>query len=106
MNYPIEEKRQLIALHTSSVFEDACRARYPGASRYWERDIELDLVAEDPDDPKALVVAEIKWRKLSAAERRHVSQQLQSKWSRCALAAKHAKVRFEVLDATLLVKKK
>lgn len=105
MNYSLEEKRRLIHVHASSVFEDSCRARYHGASRYWERDIEIDLVAEDPDSPKSLVVAEVKWRKLTAAERRNVMHQLQSKWHRCALAAKHPKARFEVLDATLIARK-
>ena len=104
MNYPDDEKSRLIHGHAASVFEDSCRARYHGATRHWERDIELDLVAEDPKAAKSLVVAEIKWRKLTAAERRNVTHQLQSKWSRCALAAKYPKVRFEVLDATLLAK--
>lgn len=104
-HYTDEEKRRLIHVHASTVFEDACRARYHGAARYWERDIELDLVAEDPDQRGALVVAEVKWRKLTAAERKNVMNQLQHKWSRCALSAKHPKVRFEVLDSTLLTKK-
>jgi uncharacterized protein len=98
MTYTAEEKRKLIHDHASTVFEDACRARFPSSSRYWEKDIELDLVAPDPEDAKRLLVAEVKWRKLTAAERRQVQAQLENKWHRCALSQKHPKVRFAVFD--------
>jgi len=99
-NYSAEEKLKLIHDHASTVFEDSCRDRYAGASRYWEKDIELDIVAPDPEKAKGLLVAEVKWRKLSAAERRHVMTQLESKWHRTALSHKHPNVRFEVFDAS------
>jgi hypothetical protein len=85
------------------VFEDFCRLRYPGAQRYWEGDVEFDWVAPDPGKPKGLVVAEVKCRKLTAAERANVLRQLQGKWSRCHLAKKYVEVRFEVMDAEVLV---
>jgi AAA+ ATPase superfamily predicted ATPase len=100
--YPSAEKRKLIHDHAATVFEDFCRARFPGAQRYWESDVELDLVAPDPDDPQRLLVAEVKWRRLAVAERRSVLHQLESKWARCSLRARHLKVRFEVLDASVL----
>jgi uncharacterized protein len=100
MHYSAEEKQRLIHDHASTVFEDVCRSQYPGAARYWEKDLEIDIVAQDPSDAKTLVVAEVKWRKLSAAERRQVHAQLEVKWQQSALSRKHAKVRFEVLDAT------
>jgi hypothetical protein len=100
--YAMEQKCKLIHDHAATVFEDFCRARYPGSARYWEGNLELDLVAPDPDDPKRLLVAEVKWRRLSAAERRQVLRQLESKWSRCALRARHPNVRFEVLDTNIL----
>jgi AAA+ ATPase superfamily predicted ATPase len=90
----------------ATVFEDFCRLRYPGAQRYWEGDVELDLVAPDPSKPKGLIVAEVKWRKLPAAKRANVLRQLQDKWSRCQLAKKYADVRFEALDAGVLEEKK
>ena len=52
--------------------------------------------------PKRLLVAEVKWRRLSAAERKNVLRQLESKWSRCSLRARYPDVRFVVLDASLL----
>jgi AAA+ ATPase superfamily predicted ATPase len=100
--YAATEKRKLIHDHAATVFEDFCRARFPGGQRYWERSIELDLVAPDPNDAKRLFVAEVKWRSLSAGERKNTLRQLESKWSRCTLRARHPRVRFEVLDASIL----
>ena len=101
--YTVAKKRKLIHDHAATVFEDFCRARFPGARRYWEPNVELDLVAPDPDDGKRLLVAEVKWRRLSGAERKNVLRQLESKWSRCSLRARYSRVRFEVLDAGVLV---
>lgn len=101
-SYSETERRKLIHDHAGSVFEDVCRARFAGAQRYWGNGVELDLVAPDPEQRSRLLVAEIKWRKLSAAERRHVLEQLEAKWSRCALRAKHPRVRFDVFDASSL----
>lgn len=100
--YDAARKQKLIHDHAATVFEDFCRARYPGAGRYWESNLELDLVAPDPDDAQRLLVAEVKWRRLSAAERKQVLRQLESKWSRCALRTRHPNIRFEALDATAL----
>ncbi len=102
LTYTTEQKRKLIHDHAATVFEDFCHARDPGSERYWESHLELDLVAPDPDDPLRLLVAEVKWRRLPAAERRQVLRQLESKWSHCALHTRHPNVRFEVLDASLL----
>jgi AAA+ ATPase superfamily predicted ATPase len=100
--YAAEQKRKLIHDHAATVFEDFCRARFPGAQRYWERGVELDLVATDPEDRKHLLVAEVKWRHLSVAERKNILRQLESKWSCCSLRAKYPLVRFEVFDASIL----
>ena len=61
-------------------------------------------MAKDPQDAKGLVVAEVKWRKLTVAERRNVMSQLQHKWSRTALSHKYPAVRFEVMDAMDLLR--
>ncbi len=100
--YPPAQKRKLIHEHAATVFEDSCRARYPGAQRYWERNVELDLVAPDPDDGKRLLIVEVKWLRLSAAERKNVLRQLESKCSHCSLRTRYPRVRFEVLDASIL----
>ena len=100
--YTAPQKRKLLHDHAATVFEDFCRARFPGGQRYWERNVELDLVAPDPENGKRLVVAEVKWRHLSGAERKNVLRQLEGKWSHCALRTRHPNVRFEVLDAGIL----
>ena len=100
--YAAAEKRKLIHDHAATVFEDVCRARFPGAQRYWEGNVELDLVAPDPDDRKGLLVAEVKWRRLTEAERKNILRELESKWSQCSPRARHPKVRFDVLDASAL----
>ena len=100
--YPVAQKRKLVHDHAATVFEDFCRARFAGAGRYWEAAAELDLVAPDPEDPRRLLVAEVKWRRLSAAERKRVLRELEGKWSRCSLRTRHPVVRFEVFDAGLL----
>jgi len=102
--YAATEKRKLIHDHAATVFEDFCRARFAGGQRYWERDIELDLVAPDPNDAKRLFVAEVKWRSLSAGERKNTLRQLESKWSRCTLRSRYPRVRFEVIDAGILTR--
>ena len=51
---------------------------------------------------KRLVVAEVKWRRLSVGERKNVLRQLEGKWSHCALRTRHPNVRFETLDAGIL----
>ena len=100
--YTKPEKRKLVHDHAATVFEDMCRARFPGSHRYWESDVELDLVAPDPADRQGLLVAEVKWRTLTRAERKQVLGQLENKWSRCALRARYRKIRFDVLDAHVL----
>jgi uncharacterized protein len=100
--YAATEKRKLIHDHAATVFEDVCRARFPGAQRYWGSHVELDLVAPDPDNAQRLLVAEVKWRRLTVAERKNVLRELESKWSHCSLRARCSKVRFEVLDASVL----
>jgi AAA+ ATPase superfamily predicted ATPase len=102
--YTAAEKRTLIHGHAATVFEDVCRARFPGAQRYWEGNVELDLVAPDPDDRRRLLVAEVKWRRLTVAERKNVLRQLESKWAHCSLRVRHRNVRFDVLDASLLAR--
>jgi hypothetical protein len=43
--------------------------------------------------------AEVKWRQLSAAERRRLEGELEEKWHRTELSRRHGKVRFLIVDA-------
>lgn len=100
--YDPAQKRKLVHDHAATVFEDVCRASVPGARRYWEGSLELDLVGPDPEKRDRLLVAEVKWRKLTDAERKRILRELSEKWSRCSLSARHPDVRFDVLDAGIL----
>lgn len=100
--YTTAVRRDLVHAHASTVFEEYCRARIPGAQRYWEADLELDLVAPDPEDEGGLLVGEVKWRRLTAAERKRTMAELQAKWSRSALRGRRPRARLQVFDATVL----
>jgi hypothetical protein len=100
--YALENKRALIRNHAATVFEDYWRAQIPGAQRYWEGNAEFDLVAPDPENRGVLLVAEVKWRTLTAAEKKQVLRHLESRWPRTSLGRKHPRARFIVLDAGAL----
>lgn len=99
-SYPAEKKNLLIHGHAAGVFEDWCRSLYPGAARYWEKNLEIDLVAPDPDDPDRLLVGEAKWKLLAKSQCESVMRNLKDKWNRSTLAARHPQVRFQIFDAT------
>jgi AAA+ ATPase superfamily predicted ATPase len=101
-SYAAAEKRRLVHEHAATVFEDACRSTVPGSTRYWERDVEIDLVGPDPHEADGLVVAEIKWRHVTQAQRRQLLASLEARWGRTQIASRHRRVRFEVLGAELL----
>ena len=102
--YNNADKSRLIHEHTSTVFEDFCRQRHPGAARYWESDLEFDFVRSEPGDREThrLVVTEVKWKRLAAPERQRIRLHLEAAWRRCALRRKDVEVAFEVLDASIL----
>lgn len=97
--YGAAQKQKLLEDHASTVFEDQLRARWPGSSRYWEADVELDLVREDED---GLVVSEVKWATLGKAEKQARTTELEQRFRRTSLGQKHVRPRFEVLDASAL----
>lgn len=89
-------------LRDDARFQRGPRPHDEDRQTFWEGDLELDLVAPDPEDARRLLVAEVKWKRLSAAERKRALRELEGKWSRCSLRAEYPAVRFEVLDAGLL----
>jgi AAA+ ATPase superfamily predicted ATPase len=99
-SYPEEKKHLLIHEHAAFVFEDWCRSRHPGAQRYWEKSLEIDLVCPDPEDPARLLVGEAKWKRLTTSEHASVLRELKGKWERCALGSRHPDARFQVFDAS------
>ncbi len=100
--YPVAARRKLLHDHAATVFEDVCRARVPGAHRYWERDLEFDLVAPDRETAGGLLVAEVKWRRLTRDQRAQVQRRLEHTWAACSLRTRYPDVRFDVIDASRL----
>jgi uncharacterized protein len=98
--YSTQQKLKLLHDHAASVFEDYCRQLFPAAARYWEGDIEFDLVRSD--SAEEAVVTEVKWKRLSPEERGRILANLEQRWERCALRQRYAKVKFSVLDASVL----
>ena len=102
--YSKEEKIKLLHDHASTVFEDYCRNQHEDAARYWEGDLEFDFVRTEQaaQGHERAVVSEVKWKLLTATERRRLEQQLVEGWNRSLLSQRHSQVRFEILDATHL----
>ena len=98
------QKIRHLGEHASTVFEDYCRKLFPGAKRYWEKDLEFDIVRyEDISRSKtSVVVSEVKWRRCSKSEQASILRELQNKWKRSQLAKRFKEVRFEVLDQKAL----
>jgi AAA+ ATPase superfamily predicted ATPase len=94
------EKTQLLSQHAASVFEDQVRAAHPGAGRYWEPGVELDVVAEERDG--RLLVGEVKWARLSKRDRDRELAGLEARFASSALAAKWKNRRFELFDSSWL----
>lgn len=97
--YSRAAREKLIHDHAATVFEDFCRWQHPSAARYWEADVEFDYVR---GDGKRAVVSEVKFKQLSADERRQLEHQLATAWRRSALARRFRDVRFEILDVSVL----
>lgn len=100
--YGAKQKLALLHEHASTVFEDHCRQMFPTAARHWEGDVEFDVVCAHPSDSATLIVAEVKWKRLSAKERDTITTGLELRWQRSALRHRYTKVTFLVVDATVL----
>jgi uncharacterized protein len=98
--YDTTEKARLVHEHAATVFEDFCRSHHPGAARYWDAKFEFDFVRLE--EPGLLVVTEIKWRKLAAAEKASIQRYLKTTWPNTALSRQYPRVEFEVVDSSVL----
>lgn len=98
--YDRSQKENLLRGHAGLVFEDFCRQAHPGARRYWEKDIEIDMVRPDADsgDTRGVVVSEVKWKRVSSRERARILGELEIRWGNTRLAKIYPRARFELLD--------
>lgn len=92
-----DQKTDLIHRHAAHCWEHFCRRAFPGSGRYWEGDLEIDLIAPI-DGAKRYVVAECKWRRLKPQQRQQLLQELEAKFRRTPLANTLRHVEFRILS--------
>jgi AAA+ ATPase superfamily predicted ATPase len=95
----MEDRIKLLHDHAATVFEDYCRSRHPDAARYWEAGAEFDFLRKDGD---GVVVSEVKFKKLTDAEKTGLKKQLAEKWKSSAAAHRYPRAAFEILDTSEL----
>ncbi|MBI4227639.1 MAG: AAA family ATPase [Candidatus Omnitrophica bacterium] len=89
------DRQTLLYRHAARVWEQFCRRQHPGAGRYWEGDVELDLVA--PLGGRRFLVAECKWGAVSPSQARRLIEDLKVRFHRTRLARTLPKVSFRLL---------
>lgn len=101
--YDRTAKAELLSSHCGALFEDWVRGLHPGARRYWDGTVELDMVREERrrGGGSRLVVSEIKWR-TAPAESRRLLAQLAARFERSPLVKQYRDVRFELIVASEL----
>lgn len=99
--YAGTEQQKLLEDHASTFFEEQLRDLWPDSARYWEGDVELDLVREERGQ---LVVAEVKWASLNRRQREGELTKLAARYARTQLARRWPSPRFELLDASALTR--
>lgn len=98
-----KEKETILNQHASRQWENFCRDLYPGASRYWEGPIEIDLVVYQAEKKQHLV-AECKWGKVSNGEEKRLLADLKSRFSQTRLGRKLKGVEFRIFSKNHLEK--
>lgn len=83
-------KRVLLERHASGQWEYFCRNLYPGASRYWEGKVEIDLVVPVKGKNRYLV-AECKWKRLGFKDEQKILNDLKARFAETRLARKLTK---------------
>lgn len=91
------EKERTLDLHVSKQWEVFCRAAFAGSGRYWEGDMEIDLIAPQKKN-KSFLVAECKWSDLSHEEIKELEGDLRRRFSKTALARKLKNVEFRIFS--------
>lgn len=97
-SYSTEYKRELIYGNASTLFEDHIRARFPGAGRYWETNLEIDLVAPLSTTRKDVMIGEIKFTKLNTAARKSLKTRLEERWRATKVAGRYRVKEYRIFD--------
>lgn len=97
-SYSNNKKSQLIRANASHLFEQMVRSNF-NALRYWQPEMELDMVYELN---KHLYVGEVKFSFLKETERRSILKSFENRWVLSHLSKKWPKPSFEVFDLNFL----
>lgn len=81
------EKMELLEHHASRQWESSCKRFHPGSSRYWEGQVEIDLIGPIKGK-RNYMVAECKWAWLGAKEERKLLNDLKTRFQETKLARK------------------
>lgn len=87
------EQRTALQRHAARQWERFCRQRHPGSGRYWEGDVELDLVWAQRATRRHLV-AECRWAALSSRDAARELASLRERFSRTRLSRALGRVEF------------
>jgi uncharacterized protein len=90
------KQKTLVSLHASHQWEQYCREQYPGSARYWEANLEIDLVSAQKDGSH--LIGECKWMKLKKQEEAGLLHKLQEKFYQSRLSQKLKKVKFRIFS--------
>lgn len=92
-----KDKTLLVERHAAGQWEYFCRGLVPGSSRYWEKNVEMDLVG--PLKGKGLhLVAECKWKWIGMQEEKRLEADLKARFHETSLSRKLAKPVFRVFS--------
>ena len=89
------ERDAVVQRHVAQQWERFCRQRHPGSSRYWEGNVELDLIWRRTAGRRA-VVAECKWKRLTSREVQETLSALRQRFDRTTLSRALGRVEFRV----------
>ncbi len=90
------EKSEMIKIHAGHVLEKLVRDRFKNAKRYWEKNIEWDIVREIPN--KKIIISEIKLGRVSQRDRLRIARKLEQQFAVSSLSKKYKLHAVEVID--------
>lgn len=91
----LAERHMMLQRHVAQQWEQFCRQRHPGSGRYWEGDVELDVVWRKPSS-SAHLVAECKWARLNPREASAELSALRQRFARTKLSRTLGRVDFRL----------
>jgi len=91
------QRKEILDRHISQQWEIFCRQAYTGSSRYWEANLEIDLVAPLKSGDSHLI-AECKWTVLTESQEKSLLENLQRRFYSSRLAGKIQKPSFRILS--------